>query len=79
MWFSGKPFVHQSMFWSDLGPGMGYEAIGIVDSALPTVSVYLDKLSEKTQNHGEITDNTVSLIYCCVIIELYEIFSSEFS
>lgn len=28
------------MFWSDLGPDVGYEAIGIVDSSLPTVGVF---------------------------------------
>ncbi|XP_072040986.1 apoptosis-inducing factor 1, mitochondrial-like [Amphiura filiformis] len=37
---AGKPYWHQSMFWSDLGPDVGYEAIGIVDSALPTVGVF---------------------------------------
>ncbi|KAL6441304.1 hypothetical protein ACFW04_003515 [Cataglyphis niger] len=37
---AGKPYVHQSMFWSDLGPDVGYEAIGIVDSSLPTVGVF---------------------------------------
>lgn len=25
----GKPYKHQSMFWSDLGPKVGYEALGI--------------------------------------------------
>lgn len=35
-----KPYFHQSMFWSDLGPDVGYEAIGIVDSNLPTVGVF---------------------------------------
>ncbi|KAJ8967863.1 hypothetical protein NQ317_017630 [Molorchus minor] len=35
-----KPYYHQSMFWSDLGPDVGYEAIGIVDSTLPTVGVF---------------------------------------
>lgn len=35
-----KPYLHQSMFWSDLGPDLGYEAIGIVDSSLPTVGVF---------------------------------------
>lgn len=35
-----KPFLHQSMFWSDLGPSVGFEAIGIVDSALPTFAVF---------------------------------------
>jgi len=35
-----KSYTHQSMFWSDLGPDVGYEAIGLVDSALPTVGVF---------------------------------------
>jgi len=35
-----KRFLHQSMFWSDLGPDVGYEAIGLVDSVLPTVAVF---------------------------------------
>ncbi|KAM4696758.1 apoptosis-inducing factor 1, mitochondrial [Rhinophrynus dorsalis] len=37
---AAKPYWHQSMFWSDLGPDVGYEAIGIVDSSLPTVGVF---------------------------------------
>lgn len=37
---AGKPYWHQSMFWSDLGPDVGYEAIGLVDSVLPTVGVW---------------------------------------
>ncbi|XP_011638401.1 apoptosis-inducing factor 1, mitochondrial [Pogonomyrmex barbatus] len=37
---AGKPYLHQSMFWSDLGLDVGYEAIGIVDSSLPTVGVF---------------------------------------
>lgn len=41
-----KPYWHQSMFWSDLGPQVGYEAIGIVDSSLPTVGVFA-KATEK--------------------------------
>lgn len=28
------------MFWSDLGSAIGYEAIGRVDSSLPTVAVF---------------------------------------
>lgn len=43
-----KPYLHQSMFWSDLGPEVGFEAIGIVDSALPTVGVFVKK--EKTDD-----------------------------
>ena len=37
---AAKPYLHQSMFWSDLGPDVGYEAIGIIDSSLPTVGVF---------------------------------------
>ncbi|XP_078045041.1 apoptosis inducing factor isoform X2 [Augochlora pura] len=37
---AGKPYLHQSMFWSDLGTEVGYEALGIVDSSLPTVGVF---------------------------------------
>lgn len=43
---SGKPYWHQSMFWSDIGPDIGYEAIGIIDSTLPTVGVFA-KATEK--------------------------------
>lgn len=35
-----KPYKHQSMFWSDLGSAVGYEAIGLVDSSLPTVAIF---------------------------------------
>ncbi|XP_030556084.1 putative apoptosis-inducing factor 1, mitochondrial isoform X1 [Drosophila novamexicana] len=43
-----KPYQHQSMFWSDLGPEIGYEGIGLVDSSLPTVGVFaLPSHSEK--------------------------------
>ncbi|CAF3566613.1 unnamed protein product [Rotaria socialis] len=35
-----KPYWHQSMFWSDLGQKVGFEAIGLTDSNLQTVAVY---------------------------------------
>ena len=35
-----QEYTHQSMFWSDLGPDVGYEAIGVVDSNLQTVGVF---------------------------------------
>lgn len=35
-----KHYQHQSFFWSDLGPEIGYEAIGIIDSSLETVGVW---------------------------------------
>ncbi|KAB0799369.1 hypothetical protein PPYR_07249 [Photinus pyralis] len=43
---ASKPYWHQSMFWSDLGPEVGYEAIGIVDSTLPTVGVFAKATSK---------------------------------
>jgi len=45
---AGKPYWHQSMFWSDLGPEVGFEAIGVVDSRLPTVGVYARNTSKDT-------------------------------
>lgn len=35
-----RSYLHQSMFWSDLGPEVGYEAIGLVDNTLDTVGVW---------------------------------------
>ncbi|XP_055636630.1 apoptosis-inducing factor 1, mitochondrial isoform X2 [Toxorhynchites rutilus septentrionalis] len=43
-----KPYTHQSMFWSDLGSKIGYEAIGIIDSALPTVAVFAKNITPQT-------------------------------
>lgn len=37
---AGKAYTHQSMFWSDLGSDISFEAVGIIDSSLPTVSVF---------------------------------------
>ncbi|XP_016321447.1 apoptosis-inducing factor 1, mitochondrial-like isoform X4 [Sinocyclocheilus anshuiensis] len=45
---ASKPYWHQSMFWSDLGPDVGYEAIGIVDSSLPTVGVFAKATAKDT-------------------------------
>uniref|UniRef100_A0A914XKL1 Apoptosis-inducing factor 1, mitochondrial n=1 Tax=Plectus sambesii TaxID=2011161 RepID=A0A914XKL1_9BILA len=45
---AGKPYHHQSMFWSDLGPDVGYEAIGIVDASLPTVGVFAKATAQET-------------------------------
>ncbi|XP_046665597.1 apoptosis-inducing factor 1, mitochondrial [Homalodisca vitripennis] len=53
---AAKPYLHQSMLWSDLGPDVGYEAIGIVDSSLPTFGVYAKP--DKQEEGGE--ENPVS-------------------
>lgn len=49
-----RPYKHQSMFWSDLGPDVGYEAIGIVDSSLPTVGVFA-KATDKDSPRAVVT------------------------
>ena len=53
---AGKPYLHQSMLWSDLGPEVGYEAIGIVDSSLPTVGVF----AKATENDTPLAAVTAS-------------------
>ena len=35
-----KIYKHQSMFWSDLGQEIGFEAVGLIDSKLPTVGIF---------------------------------------
>ncbi|XP_071509963.1 apoptosis-inducing factor 1, mitochondrial-like [Diadema antillarum] len=45
---AAKPYWHQSMFWSDLGPDVGYEAIGVVDSSLPTFGVFAKATEQDT-------------------------------
>uniref|UniRef100_F6PHQ3 Apoptosis-inducing factor 1, mitochondrial n=1 Tax=Monodelphis domestica TaxID=13616 RepID=F6PHQ3_MONDO len=45
---AAKPYWHQSMFWSDLGPDVGYEAIGLVDGSLPTVGVFAKATAKDT-------------------------------
>ncbi|XP_065885748.1 apoptosis-inducing factor 1, mitochondrial-like [Dysidea avara] len=35
-----KQFNHQSMFWSDVGPEVGFEAVGLIDAKLETVGVW---------------------------------------
>jgi apoptosis-inducing factor 1 len=56
VWFSEKPYKHQSMFWSDLGTAVGYEAIGIIDASLPTVAVFAksDESQTKTDESEKI-------------------------
>ena len=49
-----KPFWHQSMFWSDLGPEVGFEAIGLVDSKrYRTVGFYGKAEEENTPENRD--------------------------
>lgn len=38
------------MFWSDLGPEVGYEAVGIIDSSLPTVGIFAKDYQPEATN-----------------------------
>lgn len=44
-----KRFSHQSMFWSDIGQEVGFEAVGIIDSKLPTTGVWARKSDETAE------------------------------
>lgn len=44
------------MFWSDLGSTVGYEAIGLIDSTLPTVAIFARHNSEVLK-HNDSEDN----------------------
>lgn len=46
MWYCSKSRVPS--YRSDLGPDVGYEAIGIVDSSLPTVGVFAKATAKDT-------------------------------
>ena len=52
-----KPYWHQSMFWSDLGPKVGFEAIGLTDSDLQTVAVYAKRQPEDEEQHEDSEGN----------------------
>lgn len=49
----------QSMFWSDLGPEIGYEAVGLVDSKLTTVGVWAEAAPEDTPKGAELDPSDI--------------------
>lgn len=61
------------MFWSDLGPEIGYEAIGIVDSSLPTVGVFVkttksDASITSANSSNEITQSSDTKVTNSILI-----------
>ena len=54
-----KAYSHQSMFWSDIGPNIGFEAMGLVDSRLKSVSVFAETESGQSDivKNDEIKQN----------------------
>jgi programmed cell death 8 (apoptosis-inducing factor) len=57
---AGKPYWHQSMFWSDLGPKIGFEAIGLVDSSLQTVGLF-SKAGENDTPQAQVNQSNETL------------------
>lgn len=57
---AGKPYWHQSMFWSDLGPKIGFEAIGLVDSSLQTVGLFA-KADETDTPQAQVKESNETL------------------
>lgn len=51
------------MFWSDLGPDVGYEAVGIVDSSLPTVAVFAKPNAKEGNSESADNSNEVSRLF----------------
>ncbi|XP_054743148.1 putative apoptosis-inducing factor 1, mitochondrial isoform X2 [Anastrepha obliqua] len=54
-----KAYTHQSMFWSDLGPEVGYEGIGLVDASLPTVAVFALSTPNPERRSDNLTEKAV--------------------
>ncbi|XKL61105.1 hypothetical protein PGB90_008162 [Kerria lacca] len=53
-----KSYLHQPMFWSEIGPHIVFEAIGMVDSSLPTVAVYALSNNEADNKNKIESDKT---------------------
>ena len=53
-----KHYRHQSKFWSDIGPDIGFEAIGLVDSRLPTRAIFTDNSSAASDHSNGGSDHS---------------------
>lgn len=68
------------MFWSDLGPEIGYEGIGLIDSSLPTVGVFSlpSKADRQTDNLSETsTEESTQNISANIIENTNDVKSDE--
>lgn len=48
-----KIFYHQPIIWSDLGPKVGFEGIGLIDSRLPTIAVFTKPEKEESSSDAK--------------------------
>uniref|UniRef100_A0A6G1S6S0 Apoptosis-inducing factor 1, mitochondrial n=1 Tax=Aceria tosichella TaxID=561515 RepID=A0A6G1S6S0_9ACAR len=58
---AGNVYTHQSMLWSDLGRDISFEAVGIIDSTLPTVAVFAQPTSP-TENSPHESSSEVNTV-----------------
>jgi programmed cell death 8 (apoptosis-inducing factor) len=54
-----RPYNVQSMFWSDLGPEIGYEAVGLIDSRLTTVGVWAEATPEDSPRAADLDPSDI--------------------
>ena len=52
-----KAYSHQSMFWSDIGSNIGFEAMGLVDSRLKSVSVFAQQDNVDVVQNDDVNKN----------------------
>ena len=53
-----KEYKHQPMFWSDIGPDVAFEAVGLIDPSLETVAVF-----RKDDEDGESKEPRLGVIF----------------
>lgn len=58
------------MFWSDIGPSVGYEAIGIIDSSFNTVGIFAKGTPKDTASLANETGQNTSISKKDVNVEL---------
>ncbi|KAJ1659849.1 hypothetical protein IWQ61_001128 [Dispira simplex] len=46
-------YTHQPMFWSDLGPNVTFDAVGVIDASLHTASVWAKPAESEDSAHTE--------------------------
>lgn len=57
---------------SDLGPNVGYEAIGLVDSSLPTVGVFAKATAKDTPKSAtEQSGRAVVMLGSCLCMKVF--------
>lgn len=61
---SQKAYTHQSMFWSNIGNDVSFEAVGLIESKMPTVSIW----SKTRESNGEYNKGVVYYLKDKVVV-----------